>query len=505
MSISSLRNSIVLFMTIAFSGVASGQAFDGFTLYNKMNQSTAYLINGAGQIAHTWSCPTSANYSLALKPNGNIVRGAVYSNNLITSAAVGGMVQELGPTGNVIWSFTYSTANYVTHHDICLMPNGNVLLLAYVKHTLAELQALGYTGSSAKYPGRIIEIQPNGNTASVVWEWNIKDRFIQHADATKPNYLVIAEHPERMNINVTVSGGGGGPGGAIDWFHENGLDYNEELDQIVLSARYLSEFFIIDHSTTTAEAAGHTAGNGGRGGDFLFRWGKSANYGITGIAAIPAATHDAHWIAAGRPNAGWIQYVNNSGSTGSGTVVDAINPAPVGYNYPWTPGTIWGPSTYQWRHVALATASGQSTSERLPNGNVFVAVSGQYMYEATESGTVVWQYNDNPPTAFRYLCDDPGILALLGDPCGIGTGVDEEIEQTPVGLYPNPSNGLFTLKGVDLSKLTDIVVLDATGREVLRTRAGLTIDLGGSPEGIYQVALEYRTGERSFQKVVVQR
>jgi hypothetical protein len=478
--------------------------FDGYVLYNLSNQTTSRLVNGAGQIVKTWNCPTTFSYSMAMKPNGNIVRTAVNSGNSINTPAVSGLVQELDANGQVVWSFTYSTTDYVTHHDMELMPNGNVLLLAYVRRTVAQLQALGYTGSSAKYPGRIIEIQPSGSTASVVWEWNMEDRFIQYADASKPNYLPIAEHPERMNINVAVSGGGG-PGGGLDWFHENGVDYNAELDQIAFSARYLSEIFIIDHSTTTAEAAGHTGGNGGRGGDFLFRWGKPANYGITGTQRIPAAVHDVKWVRANAPNAGSLMFVNNNGGGSNTTTIDAINPVREGYNYPWTPGTVWGPATYDWRHTCLAYSSGQSAADRMPNGNTFVAISGQYMYEVDASNTVVWQYSASPQKAFRYTCDFPGVTALLGeDPCGLATAVEEPADEVAWGAYPNPAQATINLTAVDFATMEHFVVLDAAGREVKRTSPGWTLDVSDLPNGVYQLVVEHVNGTRDSRRVVVQ-
>ena len=498
------RPTILAILISCLTSYKGAAQFDGYALYNLSNQTTARLVNSAGQIVKTWNCPSTFSYSMAMKPNGNIVRTAVNGGNPINTAAGSGLVQELDANGAVVWSFTYSTTDYITHHDMCLMPNGNVLLLAYVRRTAAQLQALGYTGSTAKYPGRIIEIQPSGNTASVVWEWNMEDRFIQFADASKPNYQPIAEHPERMNINVTVSGGGG-PGGGIDWFHENGVDYNAELDQIVFSARYLSEIFIIDHSTTTEEAAGHTGGNGGRGGDFLFRWGKPANYGITGTQRIPSAVHDVKWVRSDAPNAGWLMFVNNNGGGGNTTTIDAINPVREGFNYPWTPGTVWGPANYDWRHTCLAYSSGQSAAERMPNGNTFVALSQQYMYEVDANDNTVWQYNAGPPKAFRYTCDFPGITALLGeDPCGLATGADELVGGSTWGVYPNPTSGQLNLTGVDLDTMERFVVLDAMGREVKRTLPDWTLDISDLPNGVYQVAVEHTSGARDLRRVVVQ-
>lgn len=490
-------------IALAILTSAAFSQFDGYVLYGHLNEGTAYLIDKDQNIAHTWNGSGSNGYAMALKANGNLVRAVVNNGNQINGAAVAGKVQELDPSGNTVWEFTYSTTNYVSHHDICLMPNGNVLLTAWYRQTNAQLQTLGYTGNNAKYPTRIIEVQQNGSNGQVVWEWNMLDHFIQDVDANDPNFGVVADNPQRMNINVQTSGGNGGPF-SHDWFHVNGIDYNPDLDQIAFSSRFLSELFIIDHSTTTAEAATSTGGNAGMGGDFLYRWGNPDNYDTPGTQQIPAAVHDVRWIKNGAPNEGFLQFVNNEGGPGGSTAIDAINPPLDGYNYTRTAGTAYDPTTHDWRHEALDDSDGQSASDRMPDGNVFVALSDEYMYEVDVNDNVVWQYNDNPQKAFRYTCYDLGILALLGpNPCG--TLAIEEVDPSTVGIYPNPSSGNITLTGLYYNDVERITVIDGVGREVLNTVSDQQIDLGTHPNGIYHVQIALHSGQRITKKIALYR
>lgn len=491
-----------LLITFLTSSV-SAQSFDGYALYNLQNQNTTYLIDKDGNIAHSWSCDVSCNYSVLLKDNGNIVRGGVYSGNQLNGAAVGGMVQEIDPSGTVVWEYVHSTSDYVSHHDISLMDNGNVLMIAWNKKSVAECTQAGVSNPTVEqWPTSIIEVQQNGTGGQIVWEWHIWDHFIQDVDASKDNFGVVADHPELMDVNLlTVSGGGGGPGPPAggDWFHVNGVDYNETLDQIVFSSRHLSEFLIIDHSTTTAEAATHSGGNSGMGGDFIYRWGNPSNYGAAGTQTIAAAVHDPRWIEDdGRPNAGMIQFFNNEGGTGNSSVVDAIQAPESGFMYAMG-ATSYGPANYEWRHECEANSTGQSAHNRMSNGNTFVNVSNQYMYEVDASDNIIWQYNAGPTKAFRYECGNPGIIALLGaDPCGLLSISEETISQ--VELYPNPSTGVFQIDGFKLGEndLT-ITVVDMFGKVILETTNSLEVDLTNFPDGVYFAKLNF-SGEKFITK-----
>ena len=494
----------IQFCALLFTTTSNAQTFNGYALYNLQNQNTTYLIDKNGNIAHTWSCSAACNYTVKLKPNGNIVRGTKNSSNQLNGAAVGGKVQELDGSANVVWEYTYSNADHCSHHDLEILPNGNVILIAWEVKTQAELTQAGRTGVTAEmWPTHFIELEQSGSTATIVWEWHIWDHMIQDADGSKDNFGVVENHPELMDINA-VSGGGGGPGpggNSGDWFHANGVGYNEALDQIAFTARYANEVFIIDHSTTTAEAASHSGGNSGQGGDFLYRWGHPANYGSTAAQTVPAAVHDPRWIEDdGRPNAGMLQIFNNEGGSGNSSAIDAITTPASGFMYTYG-GSSYAPSTYDWRHDCVVSNDGQGSSKTMSNGNVFVNVSQQYMYEADQNGNVIWQYNASPTKAFRYECDHPGIIALLGaDPCGIAAISEETISQ--VELYPNPSTGVFKVDGFALGENDlNMSVVDMFGKVITEVENTLELDLSDFPDGIYFVKLIFNDEKVITKKI----
>ena len=156
---------------------------------------------------------------------------------------------------------------------------------------------------------------------SIVWEWHVWDHLIQNSDRTKPNYGDPAAHPELIDVACN------GRATAAFWNHMNSLDYNAKLDQIVLSVRGCNEIWFLDHSTTTKEAAGHTGGKHGKGGDLIYRWGNPAAYkrGTMQDKQL-VQQHDAQWIPDGYPGAGHLTIFNNGYDRGWSSIEEIVLP-----------------------------------------------------------------------------------------------------------------------------------------------------------------------------------
>ncbi len=556
-----LLKSAVLMHFILIAPAAKSQQWGDYTLYATMQGTAAKLLDTNSVVVKTWnfSSTQKTGYSTYLLPGGDLIRTVAKGGNSFTGGPICGQVQKLDWNGNLLWDFIYSTTNYCTHHDICPMPNGNVLMIAYERKTASEVLTAGCTTfSSEMWPDKIIEVQPTGlTTGTVVWEWHAWDHLVQNTDPTKANYYPsISDHPELLNINFNAT---------KDWIHMNGVNYNPILDQITFSSHNLDEIYVIDHSTTAAEAASHAGGNSGKGGDLLYRWGRPSAYMTPGTQIIDV-THDAHWIPEGVPNAGNLVCFNNNGISMNQSAVDQITPPVNGYNYTYTPGQAYTPTTFNLRHACSGHASNMSNSQQLPNGNMLVCIAtAGYIYEVDPAGNTIWSFTTpgSNPKAFRYdtcyvnnpappipiitqtgniLSSDPattyqwymngalmpgetnqtytptvdGIyLVRITDANGCVyrystgfhytiTGLSEQSSKNSINLYPNPTNGIVMINQSSINNSNyEIQVYDVFGKLILSQNNIPTIDLSNFANGIYSLELKSTNNGLQKSKIVL--
>ena len=541
------RKFFTLAIAVSSFTLANAQQWGDYTLYSTQNSTTAYLLDTNSTNYHTWTGLTGQTaYSNYMLPGGVLLRTVKTTNSTFSGGGMAGRVQKVDYNGTLLWDYTYSTTSVCSHHDICAMPNGNVLLIAYESKTASQSTAAGSNYNGTLWPDHIVEVQPTGaTTGTIVWEWHLWDHLCQDDNASSGNYVTdVGDHPELYDINaVTLSSQ------TKDFWHMNGIDYNPMLDQIVVSAHNTNEFYVLDHSTTTSEAASHTGGRGGRGGDFLYRWGNPARYGQSGNANFNVL-HDAHWIPQGCPNAGRIVALNNKGISSTISCVDQVMPPYSGFNYSYTANTAWLPATYDQRTQCNGGTSNMGNSQQLPNGNMLVclALSGN-IYEINSAGTSLWTFtaSGSVAQAFRYSAcqitsSAPAIPTITAngnvltssaattyqwfvDGVLIPGATSQSYSATASGAYcvqvtdangcwysysllydhtfitdiaafdqahnlnayPNPTNGILNLNGEVLTGDFTVEVIDAAGRSVFKAQNERIIDMSAFENGMYIV------------------
>ncbi len=482
---------LLLFCLTAVTGVFS-QPYPGYTLYFPQNGTKAYLVDLSGNVFHSWTFPSTARtaYSTYMLPGGDLMRTVSKSGNYFNGGPISGQVQRVDWNGNVVWNYIYSTQQYCSHHDICVMPNGNVLLIAYERKTAAEAVQAGCTQAIEMWPDKIVEIQPTGaTTGNVVWEWHAWDHLVQQHDPSKDNYGIVADHPELLNINYKTN---------KDWLHMNGIDYHAGLDQIVFSSHNLNEIYVIDHSTTTAEAAGHSGGNSGKGGDILYRWGNPAAYQASGTQVFKVV-HDAHWVASDHPDfPDYLAGFNNTGGTGGKSCVDIISPPYNGFQYLYTPGSAYAPSASAFRHTYSGNpSSNNSNSQQFPNGNILMCIGlSGYIYEADPNGTVVWSKTVGSTIAQSHRYPYDYIT---------GTGNEITMEERFL-VWPNPAASALNIDFQYCGKEdVTITLTDLSGRLLLERACSAVLDLSAFTPGIYLLKVQTSTGKTFTEKIMIVR
>ena len=397
----------ILFIFL-FPSALFGEGFPGLVLFSQsqgQGPSKTILLNNLEQKVKIWNHAESAIGVPHLNTDGSIILQLKSSDHYFgnTRGPIGGVFKKLDYNGDIKWSFDFYSENYHPHHDFEILPNGNILTIGWEKKSFSEAINAGRINIENEiWPLVIHEIEPliEGGI-EIIWKWHLWDHLIQDHDSSLNNYGIIKNHPELININIgeftNLNDG--------DWLHTNAIAYNEQLDQIIISSRHLSEIFIIDHSTTIEQASEHTGGNSNKGGDILYRWGNPINYGRGTIDDQKLnAQHGAHWIPQYFPGSGNIIIFNNNPSDATGTnnqfgnssVVELVPPIDVGGNYIISDSLAFGPIDYEWEYGGDNTffSHFQSGAYRLLNGNTIItSTQEKNIFEIDSLGNKVWEYD----------------------------------------------------------------------------------------------------------------
>jgi hypothetical protein len=453
------------------------KAYNGYTLFspfwfgNPSGVWTTYLIDMQGNLVKSWDFDTAPGFYGYFTMDGTFMRpgqdpdAADIDTYGVLTGPRSGRVQELDWDGNVLLEFTHMSEDSMMHHDYRKIWNNTLgqytyLLLTFERMTAQDaidnganpdLYEAGYTndGNGWSLDG-IYETDASGNT---LWSWSFADHLCQSYDPTKPNYYEdVSTAPGKLDLNYMTPVGGI----RTDWTHCNSLDYNQELDQICVNAKRMSEFYVIDHGGTfvAGDPAASVANAASDAGDFMYRFGNPAAYGQGEPAAFNTegnqqmyGSHDIQWIGGANSaftaaelsgvglgnflifdNGCWCTKGYHSESIEINGFLDAEGNNTGSYVNPPDAGYVSGTDSLS-NQVAWNFRSGMensfyssyiSGSQRLPNGNTLVC-SGAcgHFFEVTQDGEVVWEYINpmqgggfgpgaGPPTAREFQTDADG-------------------------------------------------------------------------------------------------
>lgn len=383
--------------------VISLPVVEEYTLFTPFGDTDTYLIDHEGETVHTWESSYRPGLSVYLLENGELLRPATNRNNdqLFTAESNNGagLIEILDWESNVTWSTTLSTDSYLSHHDVEPLSNGNILAVVWEAKTAAEALALGRTKVSADtlWAGAVYEICRASASndcvdGEIVWRWSAWDHVVQDADSSITSTYVsnINDHSDKVDLNFFTGAG------AADWMHINAVDYNAETDQILLSVRNFSEYWVINHSDASQ--------------GLVSRVGNPAAYGESG-EQILFVQHDAQWIEAGSPGAGNILVFNNGTNRTDGNYSSVDE-----FCYQESDCTVGEMvSSYSEGASGDFYADHISGAQRLANGNTLVCEGTEgRIFEYNSNQEVVWEYNYDSEIfrAVRYNADYSGLIQL---------------------------------------------------------------------------------------------
>jgi hypothetical protein len=503
----------------------SDLSFEGYTLFIPKTQKTTYLINNAGELLHSWESATLPGHTIYLNEDGTLYKASQVEDDPIkthiAAGGSGGKIERYNWDNDLIWEFEYSDLTKRQHHDFQVLPNGNVLLIAWEVKSKEEAIQAGRDPSSFNieelWPDHIVEVKPVGSSGGeIVWEWHVWDHLIQDFDPTKSFFGVVDEHPELVDLNYIKTTN-------QDWNHINSINYNSDLDQILLSVWAFDEIWVIDHSTSTEEAKGHNGGNHGMGGDLLYRWGNPLAYKKGELTDKKLfQQHNAHWIPSGLPNTGKIMIFNNGTNRPDEqySSIEILNPVIDMFgSYKKNIENVFEPNNFDYTYTSpIRTdffSARFSSGQQLPNGNLLICKGPQGEFlEIDSNEEIVWNYvnpvdrdgplqqGDSPEggnnvfRVFKYSVDYPAFIGKTLTPQGnielpsMVLAINKEKSDQIFNIYPNPVIDNFQIIALS-EKVYDAIIYNLRGEPIRKFKGNniKEIDVSGLSNGAYLVSI----------------
>lgn len=501
------------------------RASDDLILFSRSFGNKTYLINKCGEIINEWSHDDRAGLSSRLLNNGNLIRAERTIETCCLQTSAGGLIKIQDWDNAVVWEFNAAVGNETQHHDFTVMPNGNILYLGWEEIGKEKMDSLGSNSSGAllwlEFVREIKPIFPD--TFETIWEWKIENHVIQNLFPDKINHReTISEHPGKVDINYI------GPASfsRLHHWHINAIDYNPERDEIILNARNNSEIWIIDHSTTTEEAASDSGGKSNKGGQILFRWGNPEAYEIGTRDSLKLyGSHGIDWLDDTEMK-GYILFFNNGDvrAEGSYSTIEAIKPSydSMG-NYSVRNDSLYALDDHK---IIYGEEENQnlwsrylSNAVKLENGYLINEGSPGRIFEIDNTKDIVWQVQMTGSSigvfkVFSYPLDFEGFdnrnLTPINSENIVSdfelcefTSSNSDLRLQEVSVYPNPATNQLN---IHLERVSKITLINSDSQTVLNKTYELgnkTIDISRFPKGIY--FLQIANGNQfQFLKVVFQ-
>lgn len=360
----------------------------------------SYLLNKQGFKVKEWIFEKNLGNDVEILPNGKLLGMFKSQNTSFNFGGYGGVIKILNIDGSVDWEYEISSVSYLAHHDLEQLPNGNIVCLVWERIPMTTAVQLGVNATSDIFTEKIIEVNPANN--QIIWEWRSIDHIIQDDNLSASTYGSLDQNPQLININYNNVANG-------DYMHANGIEYDPIKDVLFVSVNFYSEVWVIDHSTSTSQAASHIGGNYNKGGDLIYRFGNPETYNNVGQRLF-YNNHCPILINDNLPGEKNMLVYGNGSNISQSTVYEFLLPNVFNLtpNVNNEPDIVWSFTDANLFNERISGAV------RLKNGNTLIAEGDYGFWEVTPNNEIAWKYNDTPGywRCYGYAKDSQQIQAL---------------------------------------------------------------------------------------------